>query len=274
MKKTFATPPWILLCLLSILPGLGHLLDGRPKRGAVFLGGWILLIFLMAYCWGSGLGNGLVGMMVFFHVFVAIDAAEEGFSALAMQNRAVCALAFSLVLIFGVYWPLNLLRRSIVEDMIIQNPTNSPLFSPGDMVLIDRYFTDPKDFKRGNLVLYRLEGLRTGDERYRQYVIPGDTPVIDRILGLPGDRIRVGKKKIWINDREMKRELYPINLENFPPSGDYRVPPGHYFIYPSLVQGLNSRIFKRFSYILMVAFKRVEGRVFMVYQPFSKRKSL
>ncbi|RME91200.1 MAG: signal peptidase I [Verrucomicrobia bacterium] len=171
-------------------------------------------------------------------------------------------------------------------------PIIRAVLQAGDHVLIDRFSYHWRRPKRGEIVVFRSGGLEGLED---------DTYYLKRLVGLPGERMRIGDDRhVWIDGRRLDREtpgfekLYDfrgpprpsvysghLNARTgrryFPrwrwrmpwfPDGntEVRIPAGHYVLLgDNTVESLDSRHFGP------VAAERIVGRVWLVYWPWGTR---
>jgi signal peptidase I len=95
-----------------------------------------------------------------------------------------------------------------------------PTLHPGDRVLIDKLIYQSKQPKRGDIVLF------SATETLRKQNFNG--AFIERVIGLPGEKVEVKNKKVFINNRPLEE-----NYIAAPPEynwGAEVVPPDSYFV--------------------------------------------
>jgi signal peptidase I len=143
----------------------------------------------------------------------------------------------------------------IVQAFQIPSESMERTLLVGDYLLVDKiHFGEPSLL--GRLLPYR--DLQRGDIVVFHYPLDTSQHYVKRVVGLPGDRIRMRNKTVFVNDRPL-RESYVIHSaysrdsyrDNFPSDTDYTgqvesrwrseleqdiengavvVPPGHYFV--------------------------------------------
>jgi signal peptidase I len=143
----------------------------------------------------------------------------------------------------------------IVQAFQIPSESMERTLLVGDYLLVDKiHFGEPGLL--GRLLPYR--DLQRGDIVVFHYPLDTSQHYVKRVIGLPGDRIRMRNKTVFVNDRPL-RESYVIHSaysrdsyrDNFPSDTDYTgqvesrwrseleqdiengavvVPPGHYFV--------------------------------------------
>ncbi|MDX2150844.1 MAG: signal peptidase I [Bryobacteraceae bacterium] len=131
-----------------------------------------------------------------------------------------------LILLFGV--------TTVAQPMVVPTGSMENKILIGDHVIVDKLAYSPhgpiskhllpyQDVRRGDIIVFRYP--RNIRENY-----------VKRVIGVPGDRIRLVNKQLWLNGRPV-HEPYVIHKspdidnyrDNFPPGGELLVPPGMYF---------------------------------------------
>lgn len=128
------------------------------------------------------------------------------------------------VLLFLV---INIISARVRVDGISMRPT----LDDGEFVLINRMSYKFGDFHRGDIIVFRpplyppqgfwrqLLGLPNISDNYEDY--------IKRVIGLPGDQVRIAQGVVYINGSELK-EPYIAAPPNYP--GEWTVPAGNVFV--------------------------------------------
>jgi signal peptidase I len=128
------------------------------------------------------------------------------------------------VLLFLV---INIISARVRVDGISMRPT----LDDGEFVLINRLSYKFGDYHRGDIIVFRpplyppqsfwrqLLGLPSISDNYEDY--------IKRVIGLPGDQVRVAQGVVYINGTELK-EPYIAAPPNYP--GEWTVPEGQLFV--------------------------------------------
>lgn len=106
-----------------------------------------------------------------------------------LQIAAVCLLAFIFVWYFGH-------KVSCVGDSM------KPAVQHGDIVLVNRFQYDVRMPKRGEVVVYKPKGN------------PQFHSSIKRVIGIPGDTVRITDGKLYVNDSEVKEDYIPKEIKN------------------------------------------------------------
>ncbi len=99
--------------------------------------------------------------------------------------REVFGLAFFLILLFCLAW---LLIHFVGERMQVDGESMYPVLSDGDQLIIDKVSYQFKDPKRFDVVVFPFQ--------YRD-----GTCLIKRVIGLPGETVRITDGQVYINGR-------------------------------------------------------------------------
>jgi signal peptidase I len=107
-----------------------------------------------------------------------------------------------------------LFRIHVAEARYIPSSSMEPTIATHDVVIIDKVH---KDIARGDIVVF-----------YTPKLYKGETPLIKRVIGVPGDKIFLWDGQLYINNSSVPEDyLKEKPLNDF---GPYTVPPGHYFL--------------------------------------------
>ncbi len=161
------------------------------------------------------------------------------------------------VLLFLV---INIISARVRVDGISMRPT----LNDGEFVLINRLAYKFGHYQRGDIIVFRppmyppqgffrqLLGLPNISDNYEDY--------IKRIVGLPGDRVRIDQGAVYINDVEL-REPYIAAPPNYP--GEWTVPADNLFV---LGDNRNNSSDSHAWGFLPV--QNILGKALLVYWPF------
>lgn len=199
------------------LPGYSLWLFQRAKIGrivvAVYLIALVLFIVRVGYTEGSFGFAVMIGLHACSLAYVIQRLYLE--EPLPQRLKRVAAMAVALLLFFYVPLQMLILPRFFV-----------PIRTAKKVVVIRTGNPTAHTIKRGDWVAYRIKD--TGGSGY--FVRGGVN--LDMVRGLAGDRLVFLGKDMEING---KREPRPAFL---PDSGEWVVPEGCWFIWPSLISAL------------------------------------
>ena len=157
------------------------------------------------------------------------------------------------VVIWAVILAL-LIRTFVVEAFYIPTGSMEPTLMPHDRVLVAKfiyYFVEPK---RGDIVVFK-------------FPLDTSTDFIKRIIGLPGDHIKIVEGKVYINGRLLK-EPYVVHNDMFS-MDEIVVPKGRYF-----VMGDNRPNSDDSRYWGYVPKENIKGKAFIIYWPITRIRIL
>jgi signal peptidase I len=129
----------------------------------------------------------------------------------------------TLVLILGLFCGV----RIAFQNFRVEGPSMQPTLSSGELLWVNKVAYYRWDGR------YLLGGPQRGDIAVLHSPDPAENvDLIKRIIGLPGDRVRVQRGTVFINDQALSEPyihfqanyIYPLNGQ------DLTVPPDEYFV--------------------------------------------
>ena len=162
-------------------------------------------------------------------------------------REAIETIVWSLVIAL-------LIITFVVQSFYIPSSSMEPTLVPGDRVLVAKFyyrFTDPQ---RGDIIVFR-------------YPIDKRKNLIKRVIGLPGEKIKISNGMIYVNGEPLqgdkfKRTYYDVGFYG---EGEKTVPEDSYF-----VLGDNSENSDDSRFWGYVPRKNILGRAFLIYWPLTK----
>ena len=150
-----------------------------------------------------------------------------------------------LLLLFGT--------TTLVQAFVIPTGSMEDTLLIGDHLLVDKLTYAPSGSVSKHLLPY--EDIKRGDIIVFRYPIDIKQTFVKRCMGVPGDRIRIENKQVYLNGKKLsepykyhKTEYFDSYRDNFPSepnvrvpepaqnmlmsnvvNGEVVVPPGHYF---------------------------------------------
>ena len=115
-------------------------------------------------------------------------------------------ILFIVIVLLIVIYVVGL--QQIVGDSM--NPT----FNNGDIVIIDKLTPRFNNIKRGDIISFYYD-----DSKF----------LVKRVIGLPGESVKIKDNKIYINDKVINDYVYNTNTEDFTLEYD-KIPDNHYFV--------------------------------------------
>lgn len=135
------------------------------------------------------------------------------------------------------------LKIFMLGPFMVEGVSMEPNFHPGELFLINENVAHAQDFKRGDVIVFSLP-----DNAEYYY--------IKRIIGLPGEKIRVKKEGVYVDNGNgfvLLNETYLPEGSSVPATGAYRegyaqtysVPEGKFFVLgDNRAHSLDSRYFE------------------------------
>lgn len=142
------------------------------------------------------------------------------------------------------------LKLFIIDSRVVPTTSMYPTVQANDRVLVDKLSYRFRDIRRQDIVVFRLEG-----EKY---------DLLKRVIGLPGDRVRVADGKVYINDEPLDEPYLAEAPAYF--YDEVTVPEGHIFL---LGDNRNRSNDSHYWDEPFVPVEDVKGRAFFCYWPFS-----
>jgi signal peptidase I len=201
-----------LLAALPFLPlGMGQFFNRRWVRGIFFLGLHLASVWgfarLQRLAPGAGWTVGVLLWFALWRLVTVVDAYQDRSrreGALPAHRRVlvICGLAGVLLtlgrtlLLEEAVGTFNV-RTAAMEPVLLgakveMDPiSDQARIKPGDQVIIDRLTYRFREPRRGEIVLYRADSLTARSGSY----------FIQRVVGLPWERVRIEPPKVLINGR-------------------------------------------------------------------------
>lgn len=207
--------------ILSVIPGLAHLIDRRFKeiRGYVLV--WFIALAAGIFLYGSVFGFLLLGLAVSLHTWIAFSHTLN--KEASEPDSRFAGLAVLLLLAALFYWGI---RRTAFKDFVWgYTNLNIPYHNieTGDCLLARYSRARDNILSRGSLVLARLRtgGGHNGVSPYRMIV---------QIVGLPGEKIEIANNTFIVNGKGLDADRFPVPkwLKGRTITG--MVPGGSYFV--------------------------------------------
>jgi len=222
---------WWEAVLLSLsLPGLGHIYCGKPYRGAFF---FVLFLAVNISCLMVMLKNPIPMTVMFWPI-----ALTALFAALILDAIG-CALSqggeyrlknynrphIYIIVLLIAYIPLNLTIQYSMKTYLgwgysVTDASLEPALRPGEVVLYESMYRDD-EILRGDLLVFKMPAGPSFD-------------YASRVVGLPGETIRIRDNKVFIDGRRLLESGVVHNgSDGLPPVRDFGpliVPEGEYFV--------------------------------------------
>jgi signal peptidase I len=82
-----------------------------------------------------------------------------------------------------------ILRIFVLEPRVIPSGSMEPTLQIGDRVIVEKLFFNPAHLHRGDVIVFRQPGFTT--------------PLIKRVIGLPGDTVLIRDKNVYVNGQPL-----------------------------------------------------------------------
>lgn len=139
-----------------------------------------------------------------------------------MKTRKLARELVEMVLLVGV---LFFGIRVVLQNFRVEGPSMQPTLTTGQFLWVNRaaYFRWDDEYLLGGPQRGDIAVLRAPDE---------DIDLIKRVIGLPGDRLRITRGEVFINDQPLAEPYIRfLATYNYPADGgDVTVPAGEYFV--------------------------------------------
>lgn len=172
-----------------------------------------------------------------------------------MGKRPKSHLAREIVEIAVLTLLIFLLIRFVTQSYSVSDRNMEPSLQQNEYVLV-------------NKIAYIFKAPERGDVIVLHYPQDTRTDYIERIIGLPGDTIRIDSTHVWVNDRLLDETAYVKNPTN-PYAKSWKVPEGQYF-----VMGDNRAQSNDSRYWGFVPKDYIVGKAAFIYWPVGKIHTL
>jgi len=81
-----------------------------------------------------------------------------------------------------------------------------------------------------NKFVYRFSAIERGDVVVFHYPRDPEKSYIKRVIGLPGDRIRIDRGQVWLNEKRLRETYVPETYEDSRSMAELIVPEDSYFV--------------------------------------------
>ncbi|MDC0336406.1 signal peptidase I, partial [Pseudodesulfovibrio sp.] len=216
--------PWLAALLSLIATGLGQVYNGQWKKGLVFfcielVVGYSLITLFSSFPWMVASIGVLLGFNLLISGEAFVTARRAGSYALKPYNRN---WLYILILVFNLV--SGAAMEMVIEGYYFQSfkvPSGSMLTTlrVGDHFMSEM-LSDSAVIGRGDITVFEMPD--------------GDKYFVKRIVGLPGETIKIINKYVHVNGialdepyvRHTKSDTVPIR-DNF---GPVKLGPGEYFL--------------------------------------------
>jgi len=235
MDQTKRRNPIISFLLSIILPGLGHVYNGRLGEGILFFLGFWLLVALVLKLTGLifslwGLICIVVALMIgpiVIATHAAFEAAHLKVVSLKWYNKWYIYICTILLVSFTLDAAIPFAQHHIVGVRAFRMPAVSmiPAIEQGDHLIARWKRYGDRLPERGDIVIFPFPEDRSKD-------------FIKRVIGLPGERLEIKDKIVFINDKRLQdpwgiylsNVTFPSNVNSRDNFGPIDIPEGGVFV--------------------------------------------
>ena len=210
LRKT-SKDPWLAVLLSRLLPGMGHIYIGKAWLGILLLiivivSSLLPLASIIAYC------------LITYHAYIAAPGRRK-ISTSWLVGFFIVLFVLSLVNLAP-----SLIRTYVAEARYIPTGSMLPTLQINDRLIIDKWSYRFQEPQRGDLILF-MPPERAGICVSSSYITdPSDSwsnlptdktkpsntelqnPFIQRIIGLPGDKVEVKREQVYINNKTFQEK--------------------------------------------------------------------
>lgn len=142
------------------------------------------------------------------HVLPAedVESAVQDARAREMREPLLVEYAHSFFPVLFVVWAL---RSFLVEPFTIPSGSMLPTLQVGDYILVNKFSYGFRVPVLGTEVIPVAKPER-GDIMVFKYPEQPRINFIKRVVGIPGDTVRVQEGRVWVNDVELSREVVSL----------------------------------------------------------------
>lgn len=197
---------WLAFLLGLFLPGLGQLYNGQVNRAAWFmLASWVfgipLIGLLVSYfpdSWTASLMLGSIALALISWFISCIDAFVQArklknYTAAAWQGAGT--YLFLILLVTVCLFPLltQQVRKHWIEPFRIPSASMEPALIAGDFIYADKHYNClgcDAVIQRGDIITFTYPNNR-------------NMGYIKRVIGLPGDQIKIRGQTVNVNNKAL-----------------------------------------------------------------------
>src|SRR4028118_679 len=209
LRKT-SKDPWLAVFLSSILPGIGHIYIGKTWLGIL-----LLIIFIVSSL--LPLASIIASCLITYHAYIAAPGRRK--------ISTSWLVAFFIVLFVLSLVNLGpLIRTYVAEARYIPTGSMLPTLQINDRLIIDKWSYRFQEPQRGDLILFMPPERAVMCSSSSSIPDPSDSwsnlpadktkpsntelqnPIIQRIIGLPGDKVEVKREQVYINNKTFQEK--------------------------------------------------------------------
>lgn len=259
MRARMGSDYRFLLVLLSLVPGLGMIVSGQRRFGAILLIACTILLLGYVAFMATTTGVVLLAMLYGVHSYAIQKCLITPEDFVSYRRAMAYGLATFVALFLLVYPAARWVVHGFVQFEPLGGQFNSDHVQTGDVLMVTGRWLSPAHYQVGDVVSYRIPAT-TGRGWYIR-----EGFYIDRILATPGDHLVIREDAIMLNERPLSADAKPLGIFAFAFGQDTLLPADAYLILPSLAM---VRAYDRaIEAVSIVPAENIRGRVIMIVGP-------
>lgn len=211
---------FIAFLLSLLLPGLGQVYNGQPKKAIIFFGLLLLFPLLFGLTRGTTFFYGLLSLFVIIialRIYIIIDGVKNANRQKEYILKPYNTWYYHLLIAIGMLVVLLIYDlQSVLGTQTFEIPTtsNNPTFQVGDRLVADMRAYKNKEPDYGDIVVYSR---------------PDGQTYTFRIVGRPNDNIELIDNIVSVNGKPSKATFIKETTNNDIPVSEFEeeLPNGH-----------------------------------------------
>lgn len=168
------------------------------------------------------------------------------------------------------------IRAFVVQAFKIPSGSMKSTLLVGDHILVNKFIYGIK-LPIWNTEIVHLTNPKRGDVIVFQYPVDPSKDFIKRVIGVPGDTVRIQNKKVFVNDQSLDEpyavhtdsKILPASISTRDNMSPVTVPPGCFFVMgDNRDESHDSRFWK------FVKFEDLRGKAFVIYWSWNREGEL
>ena len=248
--------------VLSIVPGLAHVIQRRFREVLLYVIVWFLLLFGSLFFYGGALGWPLFGLTIGVHAWIAVHSGPL---------KAVTELRYRMLILLLVGVGLFLVYRAtanLVFRDIAGGYTSVAIryhnIEERDFLLARRSLATREDLRRGSMVITGIESIGG-----RYFNTGGHRQVVAQIIALPGESLRIEEGVFVVDDNFLDPNECPVPQWLKNRSLSVTIGQDSYFVSAQFQgQGYND---SHVAEVCVVPIGEIEAKAFIRWAPLIRR---
>lgn len=269
--------------LLSLIPGCGAIYNHQPKKAIFFIISYLIFLSIVIITLLKPYSNIIIALFICYVLFCYVDA----FATSLLINGQIWTLRYTLAMftyllfMFGLILTLGqFFFRPVFLLVNIKQDVFEPYFKKNDRVYVDCLSYWFKSPKRGEIIYYNPKEF-SFHYGLNMYVVH-EKNSFERIIGVPGDKVQIINKKIFVNGNPVPEEFYPVgklypdNLEITVTEKKFLAIFSHIAKDEGMIFGIGAATMPAinisdYTKTCLVEKKEIHGRVLFRYNPPTRR---